>query len=277
MMSFSCTLPHDIKDHETIILPISMNQPLERGDRLAAILKAFEKYGYKKQVTILICDYLNRHNCKYEEEALEQGEKFISDHHELLKDYSLLTWKSFLDSRNQNQFNSFFSLISKNCIDGTRFYNKMKKTWEKCLSTSQTLEASIKYQIEEYASILCMGEFDHLFYPKRITNGMAYLYNFIEGKKPIYHHIKITEDKSKLIKDTHSPEAFYLGSLKKNRNQIHIAFRAVLEHMETLLESQELSLKAKKVFAEEAENLLLTHGLFDRFELTTESVDTVID
>ena len=51
-MSFYCTLPQDIKESETIVLPISMNQPLERGERLAAILKSFEEYGYKKRVKI---------------------------------------------------------------------------------------------------------------------------------------------------------------------------------------------------------------------------------
>ena len=131
----------------------------------------------------------------------------------------------------------------------------MQKTWEKCLAADQQLEASIQYQTEEYAAIMCMDAYDHLIYPKRITNGMAYLYQTVDGKKPEYHHVKISE-----IKDSEKmDESDFI--LKKDRRHIHIAFRALLDQMDTLLTSSELSDKAKKVFAEEAENLLMTHGL----------------
>lgn len=263
-MRFHCTLPQDIKKSESIVLPISMNQPLERGERLSSILKAFDECGYKEQVTILVCDYLNRHNCHDELEAFKQGEQFIQDHKHELQDYRVIRWKPFIDSIPQNQFETYFNKVVATSQEGTKFYNKMKKTWEKCLSANQEFDASIKYQTEEYASILCMDEFDHLFYPKRITNGMAYIYNFIEGKKPTYHHIKIAENKSKLISTPDQTEEFFIGSIKPNRNHIHVAFRALLEHMDVLLGSQELSLKAKKIFIEETENLFMTHGLFDK-------------
>ncbi|MBA2655447.1 MAG: hypothetical protein H0U70_00485 [Tatlockia sp.] len=259
-MRFICTLPPDLKKTDTIILPISMNQPLERGERLAAILQSFEECGYKKQVTILVCDYLNRHNCTNDQDALKQGDQFIQENKDSLKDYPIIRWKPFLDSRPQNQFSNYFNTILNQSSEGSKFYNKMKKTWEKCLSSSQSLEASINYQMEEYASILCMNEFDHLFYPKRITNGLAYLYNYIEGKKPIYHHIKVAENK---IKNANPSAEFFMGSLKENRNHIHIAFRGLLEHMELLLSSSELSLKSKKTFAEEVENLFMAFGLLN--------------
>lgn len=113
--------------------------------------------------------------------------------------------------------------------------------------------------MEEYAAVLCMEEFDHLLYPKRITNGLAYLYNYFSGKKPQYHHVKISEIKAVaqgdlFINVNQTPH-------KKDRRHIHIAFRALLEHMDSLLASGELSDKAKKLFAEEAENVLMAHGL----------------
>ena len=263
-MRFHCTLPQNLRKGESIVLPISMNQPLERGERLSSILKAFDECGYKEQVTILVCDYLNRHNCNDELESFKQGEQFIQDHKNEIQEYRVIRWKPFIDSIPQNQFETCFNKIVTKSQEGTKFYNKIKKTWEKCLSANQEFAASIKYQTEEYASILCMNEFDHLFYPKRITNGMAYLYNFIEGKKPTYHHIKISENKSKLISTSDKTEEFFIGSLKPNRNHIHVAFRALIEHMDLLLSSQELSLKAKKIFTEETENLFMTHGLFNK-------------
>lgn len=263
-MSFNCILPGDIKTNETIVLPISMNQPLERGERLFSILKAFETYGYKNQVTILVCDYLNRHNCTDEMESFAQGDKFLKDHENELQGFRVIRWKAFLDSIDQAKFSASLNEIVKKSQVGSKFYNKMNKTWEKCLSATQAFDSSIKYQTEEYASILCMTEFDHLFYPKRITNGMAYLYQFIEGRKPNYHHIKITENKTSLAPSLEHTEDFFMGSMKTDRNHIHIAFRALIEHMDVLLGSQELSLKAKKVFAEEAENLLMMHRLLDK-------------
>lgn len=90
------------------------------------------------------------------------------------------------------------------------------------------------------------------------------MYNFIEGYKPTYHHIKITETKLNLTPPIQHTEDFFLVSIKPNRNHIHIAFRALIEHMDVLLSSQELSLKAKKIFAEETGNLFMAHGLLDK-------------
>lgn len=266
-MPFYCTIPEDIKKDETIVLPISMNQPLERGERLASILEALDKYGYKEQVTILICDYLNRHNCSSEQEALNQGDQFILDHQAILKGYRLIRWKPFLNSLEQHKFSTYFHIIENKSAEGTRFYNKMRKTWEKCLSANQTLEASIQYQVEEYAATVCMDQFSHIFYPMRITSGMAYLYNFIEGKKPHYHHIKVVEIKSQTNPSSKiCVESAPLPPNLKCKNHVHITFRALLEHIDFLLSSPQLSLKAKKIFAEEAENLFMTHGLLKELD-----------
>ncbi|HAT7841686.1 hypothetical protein QBD27_14135 [Legionella pneumophila] len=257
--NFSAVIPGNIPVNETIVLPISMSQPLERGERLAAIINSIRAHHYEDRTTILVCDYLNRHNCETDAKALEQGDQFLKEHHHMLNGLHIVRWQDFLATRNQEVFANRFSEVQEKNADGSHFHLKMKKTWEKCLSATQSLDASIQYQMEEYAAVLCMEEFDHLLYPKRITNGLAYLYNYFSGKKPQYHHIKMSE-----IKTVTQEELFSnLNQVPKNkdRRHIHIAFRALLEHMDTLLASGELSDKAKRVFAEEAENVFMTHGL----------------
>ena len=93
---------------------------------------------------------------------------------------------------------------------------------------------------------------------------MAYLYNFIEGYKPKYHHIKVSQIKNPAQQDDIKNERFFIGNQKtsdSSRNHIHIAFRGLLEHIDVLLNSSELSSKSKKLFAEEAENLFMKHGI----------------
>lgn len=257
--NFSALLPGNIPNNETIVLPISMSQPLERGNRLAAIIRSIRDHHYENRVTILVCDFLNRHNCDIDAQALEQGEQFLKEHQNILQGLNIVRWQEFLESRDQGVFAKRLAEVKEKNSDQSHFYLKMKKTWEKCLSATQSLDASIQYQMEEYAAVLCMEEFDHLLYPKRITNGLAYVYNYFSGKKPQYHHVKISEIK------TVTQEELFANinpiSTNKDRRHIHIAFRALLEHMDALLASGELSDKAKKVFAEEAENVLMTHGL----------------
>ena len=114
-MNYHASIPTDISSNERIVLPISMNQPLERGDNLKAILHAIEVNGYKNQVTILVCDYLNRHNCNDENEAIKQGDEFIHDHAAILNGYRILRWKEFLDGIENNQFHNHIIQIQEKC------------------------------------------------------------------------------------------------------------------------------------------------------------------
>jgi hypothetical protein len=257
--NFTAVLPGNIPANETIVLPISMSQPLERGERLAAIIKSIRAYHYEDRITILVCDYLNRHNCDSDTQALAQGDAFLEEHKDILSGLRIVRWQDFLKTRKQGEFTKRFNEVKEKNVPGSHFYLKMKKTWEKCLSATQSLDASIQYQMEEYAAVLCMDEFYHLLYPKRITNGLAYLYNSFSGKKPQYHHVKMSELKAV----THEELFTNINPFPsiKDRRHIHVAFRALLEHMDSLLASSELSEKAKRVFAEEAENVLMTHGL----------------
>lgn len=259
-MDYKSLIPIDISCNDKIVLPISMNQPLERGGHLKSILNAIEINGYKNQTTILVCDYLNRYNCKKEEEAIKQGEEFLQDHAAILVGYNVIRWKDFLAEKKE-EFNKHIIEIYEKSQIGSRFYNKIRKTWEKCLSTDQSLDNSIKYQVEEYAAILCMHEFQHLFYPKKMTNAMVYLYSFIEGSKPKYHHIKISRVKNTFSQCDVKNETFFIGNIHSSKNHMHIAFRGLLEHIEILLKSAELSLKSKKLFVEEVENICMKHGI----------------
>ncbi len=254
-MTFVASLKTQISNDESIVLPISMHQPLERGDRLASILSYLKTYGLQANTTILICDYLNRHNNLSDETALALGDEFIDSHKDLLHDFKIVRWKDYMDYKGEEFIESLKTIYSTSQIN-SRFYEKMKKTWEKCLSANYSLEASIKYQQEEYAIVACMDEFSHLIYPKRITNGMSYLYGNFNCKMPIYHHIKISEIKNEsklsyIEKNIHQ---------EKNRQRMHIAFRSIIEHVESLLSSNEMSENAKKMFIEEMENILIVNS-----------------
>ncbi len=94
---------------------------------------------------------------------------------------------------------------------------------------------------------------------KEFTNGLAYIYQYFSGKKPQYHHVKITAPQN----NTRYKEALLFNQIPQNkdRRHIHVAFRSLLEHINLLLSSQELSPKAKKLFVEEAENLFMSYKL----------------
>lgn len=252
-MTFIASLKNSIPKGESIVLPISMHQPLEREERLASILNYLKTHNLQDNTTILICDYLNRYNDLTDEEAISLGDEFISSHKNFLHDFKIIRWKEYIDYKRE-RFTEAFKMIVSKSQSGSRFYDKMRKTWEKCLSANYSLEASIKYQQEEYALVLCMDEFSHLIYPKRITNGMAYLYSNFTDSMPTYHHIRISE-----VKNDKKYSYVENSCQKKDRRHIHVAFRAIIEHMECLLNSDEISEKAKKVFIEEIENISMVN------------------
>ncbi len=164
---YSAAIPQNIPEQESIIIPISMKQPLERGEYLAALVNALLLSQYQKQTTFLICDHLNRHNCTNENEAIEQGTVFLSQHQDMLSNFNIIRWQDFITQKSKDFLIRMKEIQHHNQLE-PHFYLKMKKTWEKCLSANQSLESSIAYQMEEYAALLCMNEYDHLFYPKRI-------------------------------------------------------------------------------------------------------------
>lgn len=193
----------------------------------------------------MLCDYLDRHNCN-EQLALQRGDAFIEQHKSMLTGFVIKRWKVFIDERSI-KFNEKLENIKSSSKPESPFMNKMVRTHKKCL-TAQPVENSVRYQQEEYAAILCMDEFDELIYPKPISDGMAYLYGHFEGKKPNYNHIKVTQVKNTLF--------FESKKTSMNHNHMHVALRAELRHIEDLLNSDEIPLASKQLFADAIENIL---------------------
>jgi PAS domain S-box-containing protein len=158
-VELSCPLPNNAR----VVIPISMGQPLETGERLAALLEAVKDCD----VTVLICDTLNRHNSN-EESARKQGDDYLAAHAEFLTQVKIERWREWLTER-QAKFEDKLILIEKESQPESDFYGKMVKTANKCLS-NQKVDNSLKYQREEYSAILNMSEFDYLIYPKRIKD-----------------------------------------------------------------------------------------------------------
>lgn len=247
-MPFIASIDPPITVGKTIVLPVSMSQPLEQGERLKSILDELEKKGHKANTTILLCDYLDRHNCS-ESLALEKGEGFLATHKLMLEGFRVKRWQEFIDER-KIKFREKLSCIEKNSLPGSLFMNKIQATHKKCLSATQTLENSLRYQQEEYAAILCMDEFDELIYPKRISDGMAYVYNhFDDEKKPHYNYVKVNQQKRTL----------FFEPQKKSSYHMPIALRLQIESMEKLLSSDEISYASKQLFAETVQNMLAVH------------------
>lgn len=114
--NFTAVLPGNIPANEAIVLPISMSQPLERGERLAAIIKSIRAHHYEDRTTILVCDYLNRHNCETDAQALDQGDEFLQDHQYILNGLRIVRWQEFLATRNQEVFTQRFSEVKEKMV-----------------------------------------------------------------------------------------------------------------------------------------------------------------
>ncbi len=229
-----------------IVIPISMNQPLQTGVAFKAQLDALKTLGHaKSNITILVCDTLNRHNCS-ESESMKQGNDFILANKETLQGYNIIRWQEFVESH-QPQFNEAHNRIITISQPKSYFYEKIRKTWEKCLS-AQEFQASLKYQREEYAAILCMHEFDYLIYPKRPTNGIAYTYSHFKITKPEYIHARINKTQAE---KSQKPISF-----NEMVRPIPLAVRMALDDVETILSSSEISTQDKVFFADALQNLI---------------------
>jgi len=256
-MPYIVTIPEIEKD-ETIVFPISMNQPLQREERLEAILNSFKIRGYQDQITLLLCDYLNRHNCGSEEKAFHLGDVFLYEHASILKGFKIVRWKDYIDSH-EPTFSMQHVKMQKLAKEDALFSWKINKTWNKCLKSSQSLEASMDYQIEEYAALLCMGEFDHLYYPQKITDGIAFTYKLahqLKIKVPFYNALRITQIKN----EEKSSSNLFLGDKVTSDQHLHIAFRGLLAHLNMLLTSKELSDNAKQRFVNASQNVFMSLG-----------------
>ncbi len=255
----------NIPQNTKVILPISMGQFLQTGERLQVLLEYLK--AHKADITVLICDGLNSFNVG-DVIAEEQGNKYIEEHQSILDNIKVIRWRQFISDR-EILFKEKLAEINSKSQEGSPFYKKMEKTWKKCLS-SQLKENSLLYQRNEYAAILCMNEFDMLIYPKRITDGMAHLYSNIQGKKPDYQVAKIKQVNEKnypaINSGTNSSVLFFK---KKKTEHMHVALRMALDYLEKLLENQEIPVASKELFINEFENIVKA-----KFKSKKQLVDT---
>lgn len=130
-MPFIAQIESPIKPGNKIVLPVSMSQILEQGESFKSILEEIERKGHKENTTILVCDYLDRHNSG-EEVALQKGKLFLEQHQEMLEGFVIKEWKEFIEERAE-KFNATLEKIKNASQPNTPFWNKIKKTHQKCL------------------------------------------------------------------------------------------------------------------------------------------------
>ncbi|CAM4440027.1 MAG: hypothetical protein LEGION0398_MBIBDBAK_01408 [Legionellaceae bacterium] len=242
----------NIKENTKIIIPVSMGQKLETGEHLKALLEKLQNYN--ADVTLLICDGLNKFNVG-EENAEQQGNDYLKENAETLKNFKIIRWNDFIESK-KDLFENKLKEINEKSNETSFFYKKMEKTWEKCLS-SQKKENSISYQRNEYAAILCMEDFDMLIYPQKVTTAMSFLFNTFKIHKPTYNAAKIKIDiqKNAVSQITPNTELTLFHNNKKPKH-MHIALRSNLEQIQKLFQSSEISLQSKQQFIDEFGNFV---------------------
>lgn len=251
---YKVTIPDSSSISKQVILPISMSQTLERGKALECLLKKANEIYKPENVTVLLCDYLNRHNLDSDKEALLMGEKFIDENKLALSENRVLRWKEYMESKKDFDYN--LNLITDKSSPKSLFFGKMSKVHRNCKS-STSLEASVKYQREEFSLILCMKEFDAIIYPRKPSTAMNYLYSEIEGKKPLFIHAKVRKNSPKKAPSL----LFFPPSKTKIHNQpMHISLRLLLQQIDVLLQSPEIPSKSKLMFLEKLRDTLKFSG-----------------
>lgn len=198
-----------INEGSKAVIAISMENTLKEGGMLQAGEKLKAQIDELKErkcdITILVADELQRLNfCllsdpeTVQEEATKKaramGDIFLRDNidnkatitqQELdenkpvtIHGCKVIRWKQYLAEK-KDQFQSMKELVQAECKNPleqeSEFYKKMKQAFKSSRTgADHSLEHSLNLQIEEYATILCMSEFEHLVYPKA-TAPMTYV------------------------------------------------------------------------------------------------------
>ena len=236
----------DIGEGSKVVIAIS-DRTFLTGEKLKELIESLKAKNC--DVTVLIADSLQKHNGD-EQGALQRGQTYLEQNAEILKDINVVRWSAYIASKGSD-FNEKQKLIEERSKEGATFYNKMARTHKKC-AISNDLENSLKYQKEEYAVILTMSEFNHLIYPKNITDGMLALYQeFSEIKMPIYTQVSFPSFQAKYAENL----GVFKTENKRHENSLPLALRLLYDQTETLLRSPEISSEAKKMFKEQLREL----------------------
>jgi hypothetical protein len=218
-------------------MPISLEQPLHKGESLRALLAYYKKYN----PVLLLADTLHRFNHD-EITARAKGEQFIAEHAEIISGYQLQRWDEWT-KKYHAEIEGHKQALNSLCVPGSLFYEKCVLTAETC-QTISSLENSLAYQIEEYAAIFVMSrEFDYLVYPRAASPGNSIIYKlFPDIRKPVY----VNANAKRIPLEQYQ---------ERNDKPLPVAIRLLLDHIESILASSEISSENKRSLITRIEDL----------------------
>lgn len=229
-----------------IIIPISLGGGALSGKKLKSLLTELRALGHK--VTVLIADTLNRHNSDDEPGDLARGEKYLQENTQILEGVNILRWNHFIKERKE-EFDQKLELIETHSKQDPDFYKKLLKTMKKTQSHKSAIK-SLEYLKEEYAVFLMFADYEFLVYTKPITDGLASMYKVFSGQqKPIYEFVRVQSVDASNIID--------MGIFKQKRvdTNLPLAVQLVIDQVETILKSSQISIYHKQAFLEMIENM----------------------
>ena len=260
----------EIKEGSKVVLPISMGNLGFTFKVMSSLIEALEGHA----ITVLVCDYLNRHNVG-EEEAIKQGDAFLERNRALLEadNIEVIRWKPWIQAH-QGDYDVAYEKILRLSADGSDLQRAMRTTArkkKKKATTENEIKASINYQREEYAVIDCMKEYDQLVYIAPITYGMGVFYKHADITCPEYVHCKVktpspclqalreTEVEASLLTEVNQHSAgFFLPAAqqKVKPKALSFGYQACLNQVEEILFSSQVSTSEKKAIAEYLQRLV---------------------
>lgn len=248
IMLYSVTFAPELEKDTQAVMPISLSNPSFNEESIPAMLKAAIDSG--AQVTVLIADYLSRHNMP-ESEALVKGDAIIKQY---AKDFNhpaitVVRWKDWIEQR-QAQFDLSLKQTKEAYEKGGEFKKAVLRTAKQCKST-MSKASSINYQLEEYAALGCKQEYDYLLYPAYISHGMFGFYKEFDVKKPTYVHVRLKKQKpNKVPQNLFFKNAATKTKRRKNAEYFSPYARSVAEQFENFLYCPEVAPNEKKVLAD---------------------------
>jgi hypothetical protein len=269
-MPFKVEIDAKLDNTARIVMPISMGQKYHAGDRLKALIGFAKQYN----TTLIIADGLQRHNTKSDKEALKMGAKFLKKNVEILKDAveidSLEKWHQYKDTQTLKVIRwDTWRLIKKTELaatkkalderladskseEGATLLQSMKDAAKTSFSAVDE-ESSINYQKEENEVLLTFSDFDCLCYPDlnasqiEIYKQFAALYHLPRFVSPKFISTDL-DIKAVTVTGFFSGNAKPPITNKRHANSLPIALRLIIETVEKLMQSNEISEEHKKAF-----------------------------
>lgn len=258
-MPYTVKFVPDLTEGCQVVVPISLSNPKFNRESILAIVQTAIEMNVK--ITILIADYLSRHNMSVED-SLRKGDAIINECSEAFNypQITVVRWKEWIAAR-EEQFDLSIKSARTMYAKNENFREGILRTAKQCKSV-MSQDSSIEYQLEEYAALLCKQTYDYLLYPAYISHGMLGLYEAYQIKKPVYVHVQLKNLKPKLL----SSSTFFSSSVQE-KNQVQnklsrgramhasLFTRCLVENIETLLSSPEVSPQDKDWFLEKIRHL----------------------